>query len=147
MSDGSESNRTEKGRGLNGTESEGFEPERELDLGDVHEYREIRNVKDAHLVIARCRCGWRMGGFGKRDLAERLWQEHASQPATGAPSIVVLAALPAKWRAEAAAMWNGDETFPAGYIDGIQRRRTAQVKLDDAEELEAAIAALGGGTP
>ena len=65
-----------------------------------------------------------------------------------APSrAVVLAALPAKWRAEAAAMWNGDETFPAGYIDGIQRRRTAQVKLDDAEELEAAIAALGGGTP
>ena len=63
------------------------------------------------------------------------------------PRAVVLAALPAKWRAEAAAMWNGDETFPAGYIDGIQRRRTAQVKLDDAEELEAAIAALGGGTP
>ena len=142
MSDGSESNRTEKGRGMNGTESEGFEPERELDLGDVHEYREIRNVKDAHLVIARCRCGWRMGGFGKRDLAERLWQEHASQPAAGVPSqTVVLAALAAKWSAEAAAMWTGDETFPAGYIDGIQRRRTAGTLGRCAAEL---YAALGG---
>jgi hypothetical protein len=129
---------------MNGTESEGFEPERELDLGDVHEYREIRNVKDAHLVIARCRCGWRMGGFGKRDVAERLWQEHASQPAAGAPSqAVVLASLPAKWRAEAAEVWNGDGAFPAGYIDGIQRRRTAGTLLACAEQLESAIAGLG----
>ena len=91
---------------MNGTESEGFEPEGELDLG----------IPSQDITAALSRAA-------------------------------VLADLPAKWRAEAAAMWNGDETFPAGYIDGIQRRRTAQVKLDDAEELEAAIAALGGGTP
>jgi hypothetical protein len=129
---------------MNGTESEGFEPERELDLGDVHEYREIRNVKDAHLVIARCRCGWRMGGFGKRDLAERLWQEHASQPAAGIPSQAgFLAALAARWRAEAAATWKSDEISPAGYIDGIQRRRTAGTLGRCAAELELAIGKLG----
>ena len=85
---------------MNGTESEGFEPESERDFAGP-------------------------------------WQ-------TAPSPFHVLAALPGKWRAEAAAMWNGDETFPAGYIDGIQRRRTAQVKLDDAEELESAIAGLGG---
>ena len=62
-----------------------------------------------------------------------------------APSrAVVLAALPAKWRATAAEVWTGDGAFPAGYIDGIQRRRTAGVLLACAEELESAIAELGG---
>ena len=86
---------------MNGTESEGFEPEGELDLGIPSQ--------------------------------------------TAAPSrAVVLAALPAKWRAEAAATWNGDGFCPDGYIDGIQRRRTAGTLLACAEELESAIAALGG---
>ena len=80
---------------MNGTESEGFEPEGELDLG----------IK---------------------------------------PQTVVLAALPAKWRAEAAEVWNGDGAFPKGYIDGIQRRRTAGVLLTCAEELESAMTGLGG---
>ena len=81
---------------MNGTESEGFEPEGELDLG----------IK---------------------------------------PQTVVLAALPAKWRAEAAEVWNGDGAFPKGYIDGIQRRRTAGVLLACAEELDV-ILHMGGGT-
>ena len=85
---------------MNGTESEGFEPEGELDLGIPSQ--------------------------------------------TVAPSrAVVLAALPAKWRAEAAAMWNGDGFCPDGYIDGIQRRKAARTLLDCAEELDAAIAGLG----
>ena len=68
---------------MNGTESEGFEPESELDLGIP------------------------------------------SQTRTAGPLslIVFLAALPAKWRAEAAEVWNGDGVCPDGYIDGIQRRR------------------------
>ena len=66
-------------------------------------------------------------------------------PQTAAPSrAVVLAALPAKWRAEAAEVWNGDGAFPAGYIDGIQRRRTAGTLLTCAEELESAMTGLGG---
>jgi hypothetical protein len=86
---------------MNGTESEGFEPEGELDLGIPSQ--------------------------------------------TAAPSrAVVLAALPAKWRAEAAEVWNGDGAFPAGYIDGIQRRRTAGTLLTCAEELESAMTGLGG---
>jgi hypothetical protein len=85
-------------------ETEGFEPEGELDLGDVADL--------AKLTVA------------------------------GVPSrAVVLAALAAKWSAEAAAMWTGDETFPAGYIDGIQRRRTAGTLGRCAAEL---YAALGG---
>ena len=66
-------------------------------------------------------------------------------PQTAAPAgAVVLAALPAKWRAEAAEVWNGDGAFPAGYIDGIQRRRTAGTLLTCAEELESAMTGLGG---
>ena len=80
---------------MNGTESKGFEPEGELDLG----------IK---------------------------------------PQTVVLAALPAKWRAEAAEVWNGDGVCPDGYIDGIQRRRTAGTLLACAEELESALTGLGG---
>ena len=80
---------------MNGTESEGFEPEGELDLGIPSQ-------------------------------------------------TVALADLPAKWRAEAAEVWNGDGAFPDGYIDGIQRRRTAGTLLACAEELESAIAGLGG---
>ena len=140
-------------------ETEGFEPEGELDLGDVHEYREVPDVLYAHLVNARCTCGWRMGGCVKRGLAQRLWQEHAPQgeldlgdvadlaklTAAGVPPrAAVLAALPAKWRATAAEVWTGDGAFPAGYIDGIQRRRTAGTLLACAEELESAIAGLGG---
>ena len=107
MSDGSESNRTEEGRGMNGTETEGFEPEGELDLGIPSQTRTARPLS----------------------------------------LVVFLAALPAKWRAEAAATWNGDGVCPDGYIDGIQRRRTAGTLLACAEELDAALAGLGAGTP
>jgi hypothetical protein len=53
------------------------------DLADcepVHEYREVPDVKYAHLVNAQCSCGWRLSGYVKRGLAERLWQEHAPAP-------------------------------------------------------------------
>ena len=88
---------------MNGTESEGFEPEGELDLGIPSQ--------------------------------------------TAAPSrAVVLAALPAKWRATAAEVWTGDGAFPAGYIDGIQRRRTAGTLEACAAELDAVLH-MDGGTP
>jgi hypothetical protein len=93
---------------MNGTESEGFEPEGELDLGDV------------------------------ADLAKLT---AAGVP----PRAAVLAALPAKWKAEAAAMWTGDVAFPAGYIDGIQRRTCAETLLACAKRLDV-ILHMGGGT-
>ena len=69
-----------------------------------------------------------------------------SQP-SGAPSrAVVLAALPAKWRAEAAATWKADGTFYGGYVDGIQRRRTAGTLEACAAELDAVLH-MDGGTP
>src|ERR1035438_3481022 len=112
---------------MNGTESEGFEPEG-LEPGFEPEDELVKPCGCLAFVEDCDKC-----------------RIHPVTAVAGAPSrAVVLAALPAKWRAEAEATWNGDGFCPDGYIDGIQRRRAARTLLDCAEELDAAIAGLGG---